>query len=59
MRLTRGKCLGGAAAAALGGASVYELIDKLAEPSARPRATNLPREAPGTGGCIELQESAR
>jgi hypothetical protein len=44
MRLTRGKFLGGAAATALGGASIYELIDKLAGPSARPRATRLPRE---------------
>ena len=46
MRVTRRRFLGGAAAAALGGAGIYELVDQLtsapARPAAPPRA--LPRE---------------
>jgi hypothetical protein len=44
MRITRGKFLGGAAAAAVGAASIYELVDKLSEAPARPAAANLPPE---------------
>ena len=45
MAFTRRRFLGGAAAAALGGAGIYELVDKLggAAPS-RPAAASLPRE---------------
>jgi hypothetical protein len=46
MRVTRRRFLGGAAAAALGGAGVYELVDRLAAAPARPAAARhaLPRE---------------
>jgi hypothetical protein len=46
MRLTRRRFLGGAAAAALGGAGVYELVDQLtAAPNrAAPAARAMPRE---------------
>jgi hypothetical protein len=44
MRFTRRRFLGGAAAAALGGAGVYELVDQLSSAPARPRATNAPPE---------------
>jgi hypothetical protein len=44
MRLTRRRLLGGAAAAALGGAGIYELVDQLSSAPARPRATSAPPE---------------
>jgi hypothetical protein len=45
MRFTRRRFLGGAAAAALGGAGVYELVDQLAASPKRPAATtNAPPE---------------
>jgi hypothetical protein len=46
MRLTRRRFLGGAAAAALGGAGVYELVDQLtgAPPRAPRSASTMPRE---------------
>jgi hypothetical protein len=46
MRLTRRRFLGGAAATALGGASIYELVDRLVGTPARPTVepTNLARE---------------
>jgi hypothetical protein len=44
MRLTRRRFLGGAAAAALGGAGIYELVDRLAPAPARPLAGPLPPE---------------
>ena len=46
MRLTRRRFLGGAAATALGGAGIYEVVDRLVGTPARPvvAATNLPRE---------------
>jgi hypothetical protein len=44
MRLTRRRFLGGAAAAALSGAGIYELVDKLTPPPARPVAGPMPPE---------------
>jgi hypothetical protein len=44
MRLTRRRFLGGAAAAALGGAGIYELVDKLTPAPARPVAGPMPAE---------------
>ncbi len=45
MRFTRRRFIGGAAAAALGGAGVYELVDQLtAGPARLARAASLPRE---------------
>jgi hypothetical protein len=46
MRFTRRRFLGGAAATALGGAGIYELVDQLVGAPARPAArhTNLARE---------------
>jgi hypothetical protein len=44
MRVTRRTFLGGAAAAALGGAGIYELVDKLAPASPRPVAGPIPAE---------------
>jgi hypothetical protein len=45
MRFTRRRFLGGAAAAALGGAGIYELVDQLATSPKRPAvATAAPRE---------------
>ena len=44
MRLTRRRFLGGAAAAALSGAGIYELVDKLTPAPARPVAGPLPPE---------------
>jgi hypothetical protein len=46
MRLTRRRFLGGAAATALGGAGIYEVVDRLVGTPARPvvARTNLPRE---------------
>ena len=44
MRLTRRRFLGGAAAAALSGAGIYELVDKLAPAPARPVAGPMPPE---------------
>ncbi len=46
MRFTRRRFLGGAAAAAIGGAGIYELVDHLAATPSRPVAvrTNLPPE---------------
>jgi hypothetical protein len=44
MRLTRRRFLGGAAAAALGGAGIYELVDKLTPAPARPVAGPMPPE---------------
>ena len=46
MRFTRRRFLGGAAAAAIGGAGIYELVDHLAPAPSRPVAvrTNLPPE---------------
>jgi len=44
MRLTRRRFLGGAAAAALGGAGIYELVDKLTPAPARPVAGPVPPE---------------
>ena len=45
MRITRRRFLGGAAAAALGGAGIYELVDQLASAPARPRVA-LPAPPP-------------
>jgi hypothetical protein len=44
MRLTRRRFLGGAAAAAVSGAGIYELVDKLTPAPARPVAGPLPPE---------------
>jgi hypothetical protein len=44
MRFTRRRLLGGAAAAALGGAGIYELVDQLSSAPVRPRATTAPPE---------------
>ena len=44
MRLTRRRFLGGAAAAAVGGAGIYELVDKLTPAPARPVAGPMPPE---------------
>jgi hypothetical protein len=44
MRLTRRRFLGGAAAAALSGAGIYELVDKLAPAPTRPVAGPMPPE---------------
>jgi len=44
MRLTRRRFLGGAAAAALSGAGIYELVDKLTPAPARPVAGPMPVE---------------
>jgi hypothetical protein len=44
MRLTRRSFLGGAAAAAVGGAGIYELVDRLTPPPTRPAAGPMPRE---------------
>jgi hypothetical protein len=46
MRFTRRRFLGGAAAAAIGGAGIYELVDQLTPAPSRPIAapTNLPPE---------------
>jgi hypothetical protein len=44
MRLTRRRFLGGAAAAALSGAGIYELVDKLTPAPARPVAGPMPPE---------------
>jgi hypothetical protein len=46
MKLTRRSFLGGAAAAAVGGAGIYELVDRLASSPARPvvRPSHLSRE---------------
>jgi hypothetical protein len=44
MRLTRRSFLGGAAAAAVGGAGIYELVDRLAPAPHRPVAGPMPRE---------------
>jgi len=44
MRLTRRRFLGGAAAAALSGAGIYELVDKLTPAPARPVAGPMPLE---------------
>src|SRR5437868_5700078 len=46
MRFTRRRFLGGAAATALGGAGIYELVDRLVGAPARPtvQRTSLPRE---------------
>jgi hypothetical protein len=46
MRLTRRRFLGGAAATALGGAGIYEVVDRLVGTPKRPTAarTNVPRE---------------
>jgi hypothetical protein len=44
MRLTRRSFLGGAAAAAVGGAGIYELVDRLTPPPKRPVAGPVPRE---------------
>jgi hypothetical protein len=46
MRFTRRRFLGGAAAAAVGGAGIYELVDQLSRAPSRPAgaATNLPPE---------------
>ena len=44
MRLTRRRFLGGAAAAALSGAGIYELVDKLTPAPARPVAGPVPPE---------------
>jgi hypothetical protein len=46
MRFTRRRFLGGAAAAAIGGAGIYELVDRLGSAPSRPIAapTNLPLE---------------
>jgi hypothetical protein len=44
MRLTRRRFLGGAAAAAVSGAGIYELVDKLTPAPARPVAGPMPPE---------------
>ena len=45
MRVTRRELVGGAAAAALAGAGIYELVDRLTQPPGRPRsASALPPE---------------
>jgi hypothetical protein len=46
MRISRRRFLGGAAATALGGAGIYELVDRVVGTPARPvvARTNLPRE---------------
>jgi hypothetical protein len=44
MRLTRRSFLGGAAAAAVGGAGIYELVDRLTPPPKRAVAGPVPRE---------------
>ena len=44
MRLTRRSFLGGAAAAAVGGAGIYELVDRLTPAPHRPAAGPMPRE---------------
>ena len=44
MRLTRRAFLGGAAAAAVGGAGIYELVDRLTPAPHRPAAGPMPRE---------------
>jgi hypothetical protein len=44
MRVTRRAFLGGAAAAALGSAGIYELVDKLTPASPRPVAGTIPAE---------------
>jgi hypothetical protein len=44
MRLTRRRFIGGAAAAALSGAGIYELVDKLTPAPARPVAGPMPPE---------------
>ena len=46
MRFTRRRFLGGAAAAAIGGAGIYELVDQLSSAPSRPASahTNLPPE---------------
>jgi hypothetical protein len=46
MRFTRRRFLGGAAAAAIGGAGIYELVDELTKSPSRPAVepTGLPRE---------------
>jgi hypothetical protein len=44
MRLTRRSFLGGAAAAALGGAGIYELVDRLAPAPHRPSGAAMARE---------------
>src|SRR5207253_952889 len=46
MRISRRRFLGGAAATALGGAGIYELVDRLVGTPARPTVarTNLSRE---------------
>jgi len=46
MRLSRRQFLGGAAAAAIGGAGIYELVDELTKAPSRPAVepTGLPRE---------------
>ena len=44
MGLTRRSFLGGAAAAAVGGAGIYELVDRLTSAPSRPVPGALPRE---------------
>src|ERR1051325_9495348 len=46
MRFTRRRFLGGAAAAAIGGAGIYELVDELTKSPSRPAVepTGMPRE---------------
>ena len=44
MPLTRRELLGGAAAAALAGAGIYELVDKLSPAPSRPVAGPIPTE---------------
>ena len=44
MRLTRRRLLAGAAAGALGGGGIYELVDRLASSPERPSAVRRPRE---------------
>ncbi len=52
MRLTRRRFVGGAAAAALGGAGVYELVDRLSSAPARPAAE--PAGMPAEQHVIDL-----
>jgi hypothetical protein len=61
VRLTRRKLFGGAGAAALGAAGVYELVDRLGSgPPPRPAATPLPLEQHVLDGVpVVLQEGVR
>jgi hypothetical protein len=57
MRLTRRQALAGAGAAALGGAGIYELVDRLVGAPARPVVTRLPLEQHVLEGVRLIRDS--